>query len=165
MTVLTRWAIVMVDFYSAILFRVFWINFQFLLSRAEVASSSNNNFGFLRRALAMAILCFWPPDICPPDVPAKVSNFSFNQFTKSNASAFFKAAFIYYYVAYYLPKMRFYLKLAANKTGSCPTQPICDLSQFKSSYLKSFPSKVILPSSGSQNLIINWKIVDFPHPD
>lgn len=37
------------------------INFSLVLSRALVASSNNNSFGYLRIALAMAILYFYPP--------------------------------------------------------------------------------------------------------
>ena len=42
------------------------------LSKADVASSNNNIFGFLINALAMAILCFWPPDNWPPLSPTNV---------------------------------------------------------------------------------------------
>ncbi len=43
-------------------------------SRAEVASSRIKIFGFLIRALAIAIRCFYPPDIfIMPAVPTKVS--------------------------------------------------------------------------------------------
>ena len=56
--VLTLWAIVSVVLPFDILSRVFWINFSFLLSRAEVASSRIRIFGFLIRDLAIAILCF-----------------------------------------------------------------------------------------------------------
>mmetsp|Transcript_18040 Transcript_18040/g.24766 ORF Transcript_18040/g.24766 Transcript_18040/m.24766 type:complete len:104 (-) Transcript_18040:1600-1911(-) len=42
-------------------------------SRAEVASSNNSTTGFLMRALAMAIRCFWPPLIEDPLDPTSVS--------------------------------------------------------------------------------------------
>ena len=54
------------------LFKVFWISLSFLRSRAEVASSKSNILGFLRSALAIAILCFWPPEIWPPPDPTYV---------------------------------------------------------------------------------------------
>ena len=40
-----------------------------LESKAEVASSSNKILGFLKIALAIATLCFWPPDIWLPFTP------------------------------------------------------------------------------------------------
>mmetsp|Transcript_4936 Transcript_4936/g.9416 ORF Transcript_4936/g.9416 Transcript_4936/m.9416 type:complete len:98 (-) Transcript_4936:2525-2818(-) len=42
-------------------------------SRADVASSSKRIFGFLTKALAMAILCFCPPESCTPRSPTSVS--------------------------------------------------------------------------------------------
>lgn len=46
--------------------RVDWINFSFLRSRAEVASSRMSSCGLRRMALAIAIRCFCPPDSCDP---------------------------------------------------------------------------------------------------
>jgi len=43
------------------------------VSNADVASSSNSTLGFLTSALAMAILCFCPPDNCVPFEPNLVS--------------------------------------------------------------------------------------------
>jgi len=62
LTVDSLWAIVMVVLLIASLSRVSWISLSFLLSRAEVASSSSRMVGFWRMDLAMDILCFWPPD-------------------------------------------------------------------------------------------------------
>ena len=44
-----------------------------LLSKAEVASSRRRIFGFFNRALAIAILCFWPPLSWEPPKPTSVS--------------------------------------------------------------------------------------------
>ena len=63
MIVLTRWATVTVVRPQDTLFKVCWISFQFLRSKADVASSNNRILGFLRRARAIASLCFWPPEI------------------------------------------------------------------------------------------------------
>jgi hypothetical protein len=41
----------------------FWTSASFFLSSAEVASSKMRILGFLIKALAIAILCFYPPDI------------------------------------------------------------------------------------------------------
>ena len=49
-----------------------WTIFSDSVSNADVASSNNNIFGFLINALAMAILCFWPPDNWPPLSPTNV---------------------------------------------------------------------------------------------
>ena len=43
------------------------------LSREDVASSNKRIGAFLIIALAIAILCFCPPDILTPDSPATVS--------------------------------------------------------------------------------------------
>jgi len=44
-----------------------------MLSKAEVASSKSNIFGFLIIALAMATLCFCPPEIWDPFTPTFLS--------------------------------------------------------------------------------------------
>ena len=49
------------------------IDFSVFVSRAEVASSKINILGFLRRALAIATLCFSPPDSFKPLSPTIVS--------------------------------------------------------------------------------------------
>lgn len=67
--VLALWAIVKVVLSWDILSRVACINLSFFLSNAEVASSNNNILGFLNKALAIAILCFCPPESCPPPWP------------------------------------------------------------------------------------------------
>uniref|UniRef100_A0A0D9WCH4 Uncharacterized protein n=1 Tax=Leersia perrieri TaxID=77586 RepID=A0A0D9WCH4_9ORYZ len=41
------------------------------VSKALVASSNSRILGSLRIALAIAILCFWPPDNCVPCSPTK----------------------------------------------------------------------------------------------
>ena len=45
------------------------------VSNADVASSRRRISGFLTKARAIAILCFWPPDSCAPRSPTRVSNF------------------------------------------------------------------------------------------
>lgn len=45
-----------------------------MLSNAEVASSKSKIYGFLIIALAMATLCFCPPDIWEPLIPTSLSN-------------------------------------------------------------------------------------------
>ena len=52
-----------------ILSSALWTSFSDLLSNAEVASSKINIFGLANIALAIAILCFWPPDNLPPFIP------------------------------------------------------------------------------------------------
>jgi hypothetical protein len=39
-----------------------WTAASFTLSKAEVASSSKRILGSFKKALAMATLCFWPPE-------------------------------------------------------------------------------------------------------
>jgi len=68
----------MVKFFSvfAILSIACYTSVSLFGSKALVASSSISIFGFLRRALAIAILYFYPPDkLRIPAVPTNVSNF------------------------------------------------------------------------------------------
>ena len=46
-----------------------WTTFSLSVSKADVASSRSKILGFLTRALAMATLCFWPPDSWVPLLP------------------------------------------------------------------------------------------------
>ncbi len=46
---------------------------SFLLSKADVASSKSKTFGLRSRVLAIATLCFWPPEICEPFSPTFLS--------------------------------------------------------------------------------------------
>ena len=59
-TVLSLWAMVMLVLPSWALSRALRTVLSLSVSRAEVASSSNRTGGFLIKARAMAILCFWP---------------------------------------------------------------------------------------------------------
>ena len=65
------WAIIIeVTFFPEILSKAFCTSFSDLLSKADVASSRINNiFGFANIALAIAILCFCPPDNLLPLIP------------------------------------------------------------------------------------------------
>jgi hypothetical protein len=72
-----------------------------------VASSKMNREGFLRMARAMAMRCFWPPEIWAPPAPRNVSMPFYILLTNSKALACFSASIIYYSVASYLAKSRF----------------------------------------------------------
>ncbi len=52
-----------------------WTTDSLWVSRADVASSRSRISGFRTRALAMAILCFWPPDNWAPRSPTSVLYF------------------------------------------------------------------------------------------
>lgn len=70
-------------------------SFSDLESRAEVASSRIKIFGFLIRALAIAILYFWPPErLSMEEAPTKESIPSFNLLTNSSALAYLRASLI-----------------------------------------------------------------------
>uniref|UniRef100_A0A0A9HLT3 Uncharacterized protein n=1 Tax=Arundo donax TaxID=35708 RepID=A0A0A9HLT3_ARUDO len=60
--VLRRWATMSVVLPTMILFNASCTTRSDSTSKALVASSNRRIFGFLRIALAMAILCFWPPE-------------------------------------------------------------------------------------------------------
>mmetsp|Transcript_63926 Transcript_63926/g.149871 ORF Transcript_63926/g.149871 Transcript_63926/m.149871 type:complete len:104 (+) Transcript_63926:17-328(+) len=72
-TVLKRWAMLTIVILPAVVFprlsMVRWIIFSERLSKALVASSKNSSEGFLSRARAMAMRCFWPPENCDPPEP------------------------------------------------------------------------------------------------
>ena len=92
---------------------------SFTLSRAEVASSNNRILGFFKKALAIAILCFYPPDSCPPAWPTFVSiPFSIDSLIKSQALAALSASSISYSVASGLAKYMFSLIEVLKRTGS-----------------------------------------------
>ena len=52
--------------------RFFWISFSVLVSRDDVASSKKKILGFFNYALAIATLCFSPPDNFKPLSPTIV---------------------------------------------------------------------------------------------
>ena len=60
---------IVVIFFLEILSKAFWTTCSDLLSKAEVASSRINILGFINIALAIAILCFCPPDNLLPFKP------------------------------------------------------------------------------------------------
>lgn len=70
------------------------IIFSFILSKALVASSNSRIFEFLAKALAIAILYFYPPDNYPPAFPTKASSLSFNFSIKSKALAILYSSFL-----------------------------------------------------------------------
>mmetsp|Transcript_23179 Transcript_23179/g.71249 ORF Transcript_23179/g.71249 Transcript_23179/m.71249 type:complete len:116 (+) Transcript_23179:79-426(+) len=62
-------------------------------SKADVASSSNRTLGLRARARAMAMRCFWPPDIVAPRSPTSVSSSSGSLRMKSRAWAMASKSF------------------------------------------------------------------------
>mmetsp|Transcript_16791 Transcript_16791/g.14690 ORF Transcript_16791/g.14690 Transcript_16791/m.14690 type:complete len:92 (-) Transcript_16791:399-674(-) len=90
--VVNLWAIQTVVLPSETLSRVAWISNSFFLSKAEVASSSNKIGGFFKIALAIANLCFCPPERALPLVPTYVLSLSGSWSTKSLALAFLRAS-------------------------------------------------------------------------
>mmetsp|Transcript_27128 Transcript_27128/g.31348 ORF Transcript_27128/g.31348 Transcript_27128/m.31348 type:complete len:83 (+) Transcript_27128:1595-1843(+) len=71
--VLKRWAITTWVKSPEMELMADWTSFSLLLSRALVASSKIRTKGSLRRARAMAILCFCPPESWLPPPPTFVS--------------------------------------------------------------------------------------------
>mmetsp|Transcript_18838 Transcript_18838/g.61741 ORF Transcript_18838/g.61741 Transcript_18838/m.61741 type:complete len:99 (-) Transcript_18838:340-636(-) len=53
--------------------RASWTTRSDLASSADVASSKSRSFGFLRKARAMEMRCFWPPEMRTPRSPTCVS--------------------------------------------------------------------------------------------
>ena len=84
-----RWAIIII----VLFFKdeiTFIISFSVLESSALVASSNTNILGSWYSALAIPILCFWPPEILTPLSPTKVLIFSGKLFIKSSNCAWCK---------------------------------------------------------------------------
>jgi len=93
---------------------------SFVLSRADVASSKRIIFGFFKKALAMAILCFWPPESYPPEEPTCVFNPVFPSFVLMNfhALAAIRASIISSSVASGFASLIFSSIDVLNNTGS-----------------------------------------------
>mmetsp|Transcript_13635 Transcript_13635/g.13657 ORF Transcript_13635/g.13657 Transcript_13635/m.13657 type:complete len:124 (-) Transcript_13635:941-1312(-) len=106
-------------------------NCSVLESSALVASSKIRIFGFLMRALAIAILCFCPPLSMLPLIPTCLSNPSvyLGSIINSSAWAFLAASSISSELAF-IPYEIFSAIVPVKSTGSCPTRPICFLKCF-----------------------------------
>mmetsp|Transcript_503 Transcript_503/g.542 ORF Transcript_503/g.542 Transcript_503/m.542 type:complete len:114 (-) Transcript_503:1382-1723(-) len=78
-----------------------------VLSNALVASSNSKIFGSRIIALAIAILCFCPPDSCDPLAPALVSNLSGRFSIKSKIPASLAACSISLGFASFFPYLIF----------------------------------------------------------
>ena len=87
LTVLSLWAITTLVLPSIALSSACWTSSWDYSSNADVASSRMRIFGSLMSALAIAILCFWPPDNIDPLSPQLLSNPSCN--LKSLACVFY----------------------------------------------------------------------------
>ena len=85
------WAIISVVLFFVRLDIAYWTISSESESNDEVASSSNIIGACLRKALAIEILCFWPPDNLTPFSPTKVSylpgSFSINSSAAANLQA------------------------------------------------------------------------------
>ena len=68
------WAITNVVLFFVKFITAFWTFSSDSASREEVASSKSIIGEFFRTALAIEILCFWPPDNLMPFSPIIVSN-------------------------------------------------------------------------------------------
>mmetsp|Transcript_57235 Transcript_57235/g.135196 ORF Transcript_57235/g.135196 Transcript_57235/m.135196 type:complete len:175 (-) Transcript_57235:2511-3035(-) len=123
--------------------------FSLVVSRADVASSSSRIAGFLIIARAIATRCFCPPESWPPLDPTSVSNPSGNSMMKLYALAILAASSTSARVAPALPLAMLSAIVPANSTGSCPTRPICSRNHLTLSSLRSTPSSLTMPESGS----------------
>uniref|UniRef100_A0A0E0G344 Uncharacterized protein n=1 Tax=Oryza nivara TaxID=4536 RepID=A0A0E0G344_ORYNI len=132
------------------------------VSNALVASSRRRILGDFRIALAIAILCFCPPDIWTPRSPtccllernyaeaaARKAAPQGSWEMKLCALAALAAATTSSAVASSFPNRMFSLMLVANSAGSWLTSPICARSHFSRSRRMSTPSTVTSPANGS----------------
>ncbi len=125
----------------AIAFIASCTSFSLLGSSALVASSKMRILGFLIKALAMAILCFYPPDMLRTLAdPMYVS--SLFSISKTNvAFAFYKASYMSMSVASLFPKSRLSLMVPRMSTGSYETYPMDSLRVFNEMSLMLISSK------------------------
>ena len=86
-TVLRRCAIIIVDLSFDTWSIAVWTRCSLSESRADVASSSNKTFGSRRRARAIAMRCFCPPESLMPRSPMRVSKPSGKVLMKSKQFA------------------------------------------------------------------------------
>mmetsp|Transcript_30852 Transcript_30852/g.48349 ORF Transcript_30852/g.48349 Transcript_30852/m.48349 type:complete len:166 (-) Transcript_30852:2198-2695(-) len=119
------------------------------LSRALVASSSRRMLGFLIIARAIAMRCFCPPESLPPFSPTSVLYLSLKDSMNEWALHICAASITSWSEEPGFPARILSMMLPMNRTGSCPTRPMVDRSHCKFSSLKSTPSKVTAPCSGS----------------
>lgn len=126
-----------------------WTSFSLLGSKALVASSKIRIEGFLIKALAMAILYFWPPDkLRTLADPMYVSSLFSSSNTKL-ALAFSRATLMSSSLASLLPKSKLSLIVPRINTGSYETYPIDSLKLLILISLMLVLSNRISPDMGS----------------
>ena len=103
----------------------FWTSFSLSLSKAEVASSNNKISGFFKNALAIANLCFSPPEtgFSLVSISLFIINFSIEAFLTASITSVFDASNFPYKIFSYI--------LLLNNTGSWLTNPIFFLNSNK----------------------------------
>mmetsp|Transcript_55765 Transcript_55765/g.109164 ORF Transcript_55765/g.109164 Transcript_55765/m.109164 type:complete len:243 (+) Transcript_55765:191-919(+) len=145
------------------------------VSRAAVASSRTKILGFRRIALAMAILCLWPPDSCAPPSPTDcaypLGNFMMNSWALASFAALstsssltpegtekgghalgslpFPSFTAARWAAAELPYAMLSATVPEKRPGDCPTTARRLQNQSGSRFLKSTPSKKTCPESGA----------------
>ena len=108
-------------------------------------------FGFFKNALAMAILCFYPPESCPPDDPTYVCKPVLLNLVLINfqALAAIRASIISSSVASGFDNLMFSSIDVLKRTGSYPTYPTNCLYDVRFRDFKSIPSTFTTPLVGS----------------
>mmetsp|Transcript_9271 Transcript_9271/g.18898 ORF Transcript_9271/g.18898 Transcript_9271/m.18898 type:complete len:179 (+) Transcript_9271:2940-3476(+) len=165
LTVESRWATTMVVRPTLARSRASWTSRSLRASRADVASSRSKIDGRRTRALAMAILCFCPPDSIAPRSPMTVSYCSGSFMMKSWQFAIFAASMMSSIDGSFSENERLPLELVvastpapsamfslievANKVGIWATSPILDRSHRTLSSFNGLPSRSTLPPCGS----------------
>ena len=142
-----------------------WILVSFSTSKNDVASSKRITFASLSNALAIDILCLWPPDNSSPFSPMTVPYPSGSFWTNSSHSASFAASITSSSVASFFPTLMFSNIVLLNRITSWKTIEKFSKSFSESSLDKSCPPKLTLPETGSQNLAASFETVDLPPPE
>ena len=133
-------------------------------SRADVGSSKSITFGFIARALAIAILCF-----CPPDKDfGKASALSGSPTLASSSLAFSSAlAFSIFFTSVGARVMLSKMFKLLKRLKDWNTIPISSRTLFMSIFFEviSSLSTKILPLVGLSKRFKHLKKVDLPEPD
>ena len=118
-------------------------------SKDEVASSSKIIGEFFKIALAIDILCFWPPESLTAFSPIKVLYLSGSLSINSSAAASLHASLISLLVAFYFEYLILFSTLSSKSITSWLTNEILSLKDLRDTLLICWPSNNILPPWGS----------------
>ena len=134
-------------------------------SREEVASSSNRMGACLRKALAMAIRCFWPPDNLMPRSPTRDWYCSGSSEMNSWQRASLVGFDYFCITGFYSGEADIFHDGAVEQVRFLRMVPTCFLRVLFLTCLISWPSIEMLPDCTSINRKMSLIKVDLPPPE